>query len=139
MRAKHWGIWRVAILPSRLTRLTRKNEQTMVSDHKQDAAVQAYVETMSALLLKQEVCDAKPDEEAQRQALAHTATVLRSVDVAHRATLIRFMSQSGLMLLGIGTDLQTLNLSGADLGHLTLGKVRLSEANLSQAKLMSGD
>jgi hypothetical protein len=33
------------------------------------------------------------------------------------------LSQSGLVLLGIGADLQMLNLSGADLSHLTLGKV----------------
>ena len=139
MRAKHGWVWRVALLPSRLTRLTRPDEQAMASADEQDAAVQAYVETMSALFLKQEVREATLDEEAQHTALAHTATVLRSFDVAHRATLIRFLSQSGLVLLGIGTDLQTLNLSGADLGHLTLGKVRLSEANLSHAKLMSGD
>ena len=139
MRAKHGWMWRVAILPSRLTRLTCQNEQAMACDYEQDAEVQAYVETMSALFLKQEMRDARPDAEAHHRALAHTATVLRSVNVARRATLIRFLSQSGLVLLGIGTDLQTLNFAGADLSHLALGKVKLSEAKLSQAKLMSGD
>ena len=139
MGAKRCLMWGIAILPSWFTRLTRKNEQVMAPDDQQDAALQAYFEMMSELFLRQKLDDVKPGDDARHTALAHTATVLRSVDVARRATLIRFLSQSGLVLLGIGTDLQTLNLSGADLSHLTLGKVRLSEANLSHAKLMSGD
>jgi len=139
MGAKRCLMWGIAILPSWFTRLTRKNEQVMAPDDQQVAALQAYFEMMSELFLRQKLDDVKPGDDARHRALAHTATVLRSVDVARRATLIRFLSQSGLVLLGIGTDLQTLNLSGADLSHLTLGKVRLSEANLSHAKLMSGD
>lgn len=123
MRAKRCLKWDIAILPSWFTRLTRENEQVMAPDDQQDAVLQAYFEMMSELFLKQELGDVEPGDDAR-----HTATVLRSVDVARRATLIRFLSQSGLVLLGIGTDLQTLNLSGADLGHLALGKVRLLES-----------
>src|SRR3981081_1166752 len=112
MSAKRCLNWAIALLPSWFTWLTRKNEQATAPGNEQDAAVQVYVETMSALFLKQGSHEVKLDDEAQHSVLAYTVTVLRSVDVARRATLIRFLSQSGLMLLGIGTHLQTLNLSG---------------------------
>jgi hypothetical protein len=139
MRAKPYLLWAGSKISSWFTYLTHKNEQVMTPDNEQDSAVQAYRETMSALFLKQEVPEAKADEEARYRALAYTVTVLRSISVARRAILIEFLSQSGLLLLGIGTDLQALNLNGADLSHLNLGKVKLSEANLSHAKLMNGD
>jgi Pentapeptide repeats (8 copies) len=139
MRIKRCQWWGVSLITSWFTSVKRKNEPMMIPDNEQDAAVQAYVETMSALVLKQELPDTKPDEEARNRALARTAAVLRSVDVARRAMLIRFLSQSGLVALGIGADLQALNLIGSDLSHLNLGKVRLSEANLSHARLMSVD
>ena len=53
MRAIRLLLWGIALHPSWLTRLTPKNEQEMASDREQDAAVQAYVETMSTLILKQ--------------------------------------------------------------------------------------
>src|SRR5260370_787067 len=137
MKAKRCLMWGIAILPSWFTRLTRKNEQVMAPDDQQDAALQAYFEMMSELFLKQKLGDVKPGDDARHTALTHTATALQSFDVARRATLIRFLSQSGLVLLGIGTDLQTLNLSGADLSRARLVSTNLGYAILSRTKLIS--
>src|SRR6266480_1031850 len=91
-------------------------------DNQREAALQAYIDKISELLLHEHLSELlldKPlDEESPGDtqvviiALARTTTVLRILDQDRRGSLIRFLSQAGILTKCIEDELVGIDLSG---------------------------
>ena len=125
-------------------------------DNQCEKALQAYIDKMSELLLHEHLSellsrkhsdesDSPSDIQAVIIARARTATVLRVLDQGRRGSLIRFLSQAGILtkciedeLMGIdlsGTNLARINLSMTNLQFSIFNGVNLEGADLSGANL----
>ena len=126
-------------------------ERDLALDNQREAALQTYFDRMSELLL-----DKQLETNLQAMAIAHarTVTVLRMLDPARRASVLRFLGDVNLASRILNRDMRGLDLSGADLSsaHLkqamlilanftetNLKRVDLSEANLEKALLRSAN
>jgi uncharacterized protein YjbI with pentapeptide repeats len=115
-------------------------EQDIQEQRAQDAALQAYLDQMSVLLLDKNLRDSEEDSEARRLARARTLTVLGRLGPDRKRTVIRFLYESALMQEGNPTvDLATADLSNADLSLDVLSDADLSLVNLRGADLKTAD
>ncbi len=132
------GIW--------LSRVQKSTEQRITTDNQQAAALQAYIDKMSELLLHEKLLDSLIVDEVQSIARARTLAVLTQLNAHRKRGVILFLYESNLIKLGIknntivgGTsntiDLNGVDLTEANLSDLSLNKVNLSKANLSGANL----
>lgn len=126
-------------------------KQTKVSnaenkDNQRDAALQAYIDKMSELLLEKNLRGSSPGDEVRNIARARTLTVLRQLDSERKAYVLKFLYESHLIDKGgqivdlheadlSGAYLVYANLSGADLGGAYLSEADLSLANLKDTNL----
>jgi hypothetical protein len=116
-----------------------QTEHDIASDNQREAALQAYLDKMSELLLHEDLGKSSPPEDVATIAQARTATVLRTLDPIRRASLILFLSQSGILVICVeksvkgsfdsllnnenslaGIDLHGTNLAGANLDRINL-------------------
>src|SRR5215469_13401889 len=115
-------------------------------ENQREAALQAYIDHLSQLLLAQNLRHAREDEEVRTIARARTLTVLRRVDAERKGSVLQFLHESTLLgkegrivdVTGAdlsGADLSRADLSGADLSHANLSRADLSGADLSEAIL----
>ncbi len=113
-------------------------------DNQREAALQAYIDKISELLLHEHLSELlldKPLDESPGDtqvviiALARTTTVLRILDQGRRGSLIRFLSQAGILTKCIEDELVGIDLSGANLTRVNLDKINLEKANLQGANL----
>lgn len=131
----------------------------------QDAALQAYLDQMTQLLLHEDLRSSQPDAEVRSVARARTLTVLRVLDGVRKATLLQFLYEAHLIggftielafeasrLRGLNVrevddefkvavivNLQGADLSGAELSSARLFGACLSGADLSGANLSWAD
>ena len=109
-----------------------QSERDNTIDSQREATLQAYLDRMSELLQTHTL-------ESERNVLliaqARTEAVLRTLDSARIASLLRFLSRAGLINLKIGNDLRGFDLSGVDLNGINLENVYLQRTNLSSAEL----
>jgi uncharacterized protein YjbI with pentapeptide repeats len=132
-----------------------KSGREIEEQRAQDAALQAYLDQMSTLMLDtdQDLRNSDADSEVQTLARARTATVIQRLDADRNRNVIRFLNeanltgisgQSSISLLAEadlqgahleGVDLSTIDLNGAILGGAQLSEANLSNANLSLASL----
>ena len=111
-------------------------ERNIEEQRAQDAALQAYLDQMSVLLLEKNLRDSKEDSEVRRLARARTLTVLGTLSPDRKGSVVRFLYESALIHKGNPiVDLGTADLSNADLSLFDLSDVDLSDANLSDANL----
>jgi len=120
--------------------------------------LQAYIDKVSELLLHERLGEPLPPQEVITIAQARTATVLRILDPIRRASIIQFLSQSGILALCVeksakgsfdlqlnnenslkGIELQGTNLNGVNLSMLYLGEANLQKTSLKQANLQRTD
>jgi uncharacterized protein YjbI with pentapeptide repeats len=121
----------------------REREEQLASERAQDAAVQAYLDQLTQLLVTerdQDLLRMQVDDEVRQVIQARSVPLLRSVTADRRWSLIQFLSLMGLL----GKDQPVVSLAGADLrgvdGHRApLRCVHLQEANLSAADLSEAD
>jgi uncharacterized protein YjbI with pentapeptide repeats len=126
------------------------DRQRAVEEHRaRDTALQAYLDQMSTLLLKEDLSD----DNVRILLRARTLTVLGSLDPNRKAQVMHFLEEAELVqqvderdraisLAGAdlsGADLSDSNLSGADLFNANLRDSDLSDANLSEADLRGVD
>jgi uncharacterized protein YjbI with pentapeptide repeats len=102
-----------------------------MKENQRKAALQAYIEKMSTLLLAQNVRDSSEDEEVRKIARVWTLTVLRRLDAERKGNVLRFLHESGL----VDKDKRIIDLSGADLRLAHLFNADLSGADLSRASV----
>jgi uncharacterized protein YjbI with pentapeptide repeats len=118
----------------------------------QDAALQAYLDQMGTLLLKEDLRTSADDSEVRTLARARTATVIQRLDADGNRNVIRFLDEAGLTKVGqsspgllAGVDLQGAHLGGVDLDGTDLSilyadrlddrNTNLSDADLNDANL----
>ena len=110
-------------------------------ENQREAALQAYLDHLSQLLLAQNLRHSREDEEVRTIARARTLTVLRRLDAERKGSVLQFLHESTLLgkegrILDVtGADLSRAHLSRADLSGADLSHVDLSRANLSGADL----
>jgi hypothetical protein len=113
-------------------------------DNQREAALQAYIDKISELLLHEDLSKLLLDEPLDEKllnpqvviiALARTTTVLRILDQGRRGSLVRFLSQAEILTKCIKDELVGIDLSGADLTKVNLDKTNLEKAILQGAIL----
>jgi uncharacterized protein YjbI with pentapeptide repeats len=121
-----------------------KNEQGIASDNQQQAALQAYFDKMSELLLHEHLGESPPPNEAVVIARARTATVLRILNPSRCASIIQFMSQVGILRLCVENSAKSsfdwplkneYSLAGIELPETNFNRVDLSMIHLEGANL----
>ena len=127
----------------------RVDEQQKIElDRSRDAALQTYLDRVSALLRTEWHESGEGFLEANI-IRAQTLTVLRQLDGRRNVLLFRFLRESGLLVNGAvvilraadlgGTDLSGVNLTEADLSGAYLHKANLRWADLAGADLSGAD
>jgi uncharacterized protein YjbI with pentapeptide repeats len=139
-----------------LNRAAREREHKTELDRSRQAALQTYLDRVSALLRDRWRESGKGFLEANI-IRAQTLTILRQLDGERKGLLLQFLYESGLVgtlnqegerqealvdLSGAnlsGADLSKADLRGADLRGVDLGKADLNRANLYKAYLRGAD
>src|SRR5215204_5833137 len=71
-------------------------ERALAEQRAQDEALQAYLNQMSQLMLERKLLEAEQGDPVYTLAQARTSTVILRLDAEHNASVIRFLSDSGL-------------------------------------------
>src|SRR5215203_4537748 len=75
---------------------TEMHQQRLAEQRAQDEALQAYLNQMSQLMLERKLLEAEQGDPVYTLAQARTSTVILRLDAEHNASVIRFLSDSGL-------------------------------------------
>jgi nucleoside phosphorylase len=113
-------------------------ERMMAADSQDEATFQAYLDSMSNLLLDQGLRTSAADAEVRKIARARSLAVLNRIDQDRKRNVIQFLYESGLITNDVGgsiVDLRDANLEGVDLSGMNLSKANLSGVSLYGACL----
>jgi uncharacterized protein YjbI with pentapeptide repeats len=127
------------------TKQRAKTERETTEDNQREAALQAYIDKMSELLLERQLRESKPEDEVRTIGRVQTLTVLRRLDAERKGNVLKFLKESSLIdcnkcIVDLRyAVLSGANLSGADLRETNLSEADLDEANLSEAYLTGSD
>src|SRR5215211_400081 len=116
----------------------QNNQQQAIEEQRaQAAALQAYFDQMSSLMLDKKLRDSDPESEVRTLAQARTASVITRLDAEDNRTLTQFLDQANL--LGPEEDSISIPentiLEGADLERASLYNANLESAVLRDANL----
>lgn len=114
------------------TQLRDQTEREIALDNQREAALQAYFDRMSELILDKDFNIQAVNSYVQSVVQARTLTVLRRLDTDRKASVLQFLSESELIHL---IDLNRIDLSGANLNGVNLKEAKLVEANLERVEL----
>jgi hypothetical protein len=132
------GLWFSAQQVAHQQKITAKSAESdrlLEEQRAQDAALQAYLDQMSQLMLEGDLRGSKQDNEVRTLARARTLTVLTRLDSRRKGSVVQFLNEASLIKKAHPVvSLSAVRLRGADLSHLDL-----LEANLSGAKLFKAD
>ena len=110
-----------------------------VSDQ-EEAALQAYLDRMSDLLLTKGLREAQPGNHVREVARAWTLTALQRVGKNRKGVVLQFLHKACLIYKGeVIIDLSGADLRWADLRHSKLNRADLSGVDLSAADLRNSD
>ena len=124
------GLWFTAQQDARQQQIANQraaSDRQIEEQRAQDAALQAYLDQMSTLLLEKDLRDSEAGSEVRTLARARTLTVLRRLDGARKGSVMQFLAESGL----INKDRSVLDLTGADMHEAILNDADLSGTELS--------
>src|SRR5215216_6222550 len=111
-------------------------EQDIEDQRAQDAALQAYLDQMTELILEKNLRDSKEESEVRTLARARTLTVLGRLGPDRKRSVVQFLYESYLIRKGnLIIDLEKANLSEANLSYAKLFEADLRAAKLSDANL----
>ncbi len=114
------------------TKQREKTEHEIAEDNQREAALQAYIDKMSELLLEKKLRESADDDEVRKIARVRTLTVLPRLDANRKASVLLFLYESSL----IDKDKCIIDLSGANLSLADLSGSDISGANLSETNLI---
>jgi Pentapeptide repeats (8 copies) len=123
------------------TQLRDQTEREIASDNQREAALQAYIDKMSELLLEKKLRESAEDDEVRKIARVSTLTVLPRLDNERKRSILQFLYESSLLDRGeqivdlAGAIFVGANLKEADLLLADLREANLREANLTKATL----
>lgn len=115
-------------------RSLKQREQASLQDQHREESLQIYFDRMTELIVDRSLLD--PDDEIMAVARARTLTVIRRLDAARTADLMRFLCESGLINV---IDLSDAALRGIDLQRARLRGATLRNADLTGADLHAAD
>jgi len=119
-----------------------EQDQQIALDKQHEDLLQAYLDRISELLLKESL-RTSPSEEVRNVARVRTITVLTQLNARRIGFVLAFLREAGLMSTTPNSsvvslkdaDLHAVDWSQADLQEVNLSEANLSEANLSEAIL----
>lgn len=138
-----WDWLQLLIIPSVLAGaallFNAQSTQTQLeitTDNQREAALQAYIDKMSELLLDGKLRTSEVGSEIRSVARTRTLSTLRQLDNERKRQVLQFLQESQL-ISGTDTiiDLRNSNLQGADLAMTSLNWANLQGANLQGANL----
>jgi hypothetical protein len=123
-----------------------EQDQQIALDKQREDLLQAYLDRMSELLLKESL-RTSPSEEVRNVARVRTIAVLNQLDARRVYYVFAFLSEAGLtsttsndnVVSLIGADFHNVNWSQAHLFRANLSKAFLVYANLSKAQFFQAD
>jgi hypothetical protein len=110
-------------------------EREIALDKQREDALQAYIDSMSALLLEKKLRESGENDEVRTIARVRTLTVLPRLDGRREARVLQFLYESGL----IDKDKLVVDLTGANLSGAELYGADLHGANLYRTGLFAAD
>ena len=116
-----------------------QTEREIATDNQRAAALQAYIDSMSELLLHEKLRESQPKDEVSQIARVRTLTVLPRLDPKRKGSVLLFLAESGLIGKHPIIDLYRADLSRVQLYKPWLNEVNLYETNLSEADLYDAD
>lgn len=127
----------------------RAESQARIEEQRaQDAALQAYLDQMSHLLLEKDLRSAQEDSEVRTLARARTLTVLGTLEPERKREVMLFLIEAELVqgaeeqepIIGLnGANLYRAILAGTDLRGADLRGAILAGASLREADLFGAD
>jgi uncharacterized protein YjbI with pentapeptide repeats len=121
-----------------------ETEHEIAQDNQREVALQAYIDKMSALLIKEHLgCElsstkgklTQTEEEVRKIAGVRTLTTLEQLDGKRKRIVLEFLYESSL----INNDNKIIDLNGVNLMGVDHSKGNLIEADLSFANLSEAD
>jgi uncharacterized protein YjbI with pentapeptide repeats len=113
-----------------------QNDLRIQEKRAQDAALQAYLDKMSTLLLEHDLQSKEPTDKESTLAQAYTATLLDVAGPQHKGRVLLFLYRSNLVTKGQRkVDLAQTDLTEADLGSAYLWNADLSHVNFDGTRL----
>jgi uncharacterized protein YjbI with pentapeptide repeats len=136
------GLWFAAQQDAHQQKIEAKRAESdrhIEEQRAQDAALQAYLDQMSQLMLERDLRSSKEDDEVRILARARTRTVLARLNSRRKGSVVRFLYEADLINKKHPVvSLYDVRLSGADLSGDELSGADLSGADLSGADLSGG-
>ena len=140
----------LAVIAFWLNQSQKEREQQISSDNLHETELQAYLESMSKLLLEKRLREKDPDSDERLIARANTLRAFRKLDNKRKKYVLDFLNEAELIaydtksddqpiVLLSGANLEGLDLSGADLTGLDLRAVSLTQVNLKDALLVDAN
>jgi uncharacterized protein YjbI with pentapeptide repeats len=137
------GLWFSAQQDAHQQQIEEKraqSERQIEEQRAQDAALQAYLDQMSQLMLNGNLRDSEEDSEVRTLARARTQTVLGRLDGRRKGSVVQFLYEADLINKEhTVVSLSDVRLHGAELGHLDVSAADLSGAILRSANMSGAD
>ena len=128
----------VAVAAAWLTSQQSATQTQIAEQRAQDAALQAYLDQMSSLLLGKDL-RASEESEVRTLARARTLTVLGRLDPSHKTEVLRFLMEASLVQVEKCCKEPVIDLNRAALSDLNFQYARLDRAHLNSADLSSAN
>jgi len=128
------GLFLLHRLPRETARWRAAVDLEIAGGNQQESALQAYIDRMSELLVKEKLSRFSGDE-VRNVARLRTLTLLRGLDPKRKSRVFLFLKESGLIEREAVIDLCGADLRGVTVPFSNLNRVNLGEADLSGADL----
>jgi uncharacterized protein YjbI with pentapeptide repeats len=112
-----------------------ETEREIALDNQRETALQAYLNSMSELLLHENLRNSEAVDKVRDIARVRALTTLPRLDLKRKGSVLLFLAESGL----ISIDDPIINLYRADLSRVQLYKPWLEEVNLQETNLSEAD
>lgn len=123
-----------------------EQDQQIALDKQREGLLQAYLDRISELLLKEKLRSSAVDAEVRNVARVRTITILFQLDARRIEYIFAFLREARLMSATSDSiislkqaNLSTINFSQAHIGQADLSKANLNKANLRGAALSDAD
>jgi hypothetical protein len=128
----------------------REEDRAIADERRHQATLEAYLDRMTELLLKEGLRESQEDDEVRSIARTRTLAVLRSLDGKRKGHVIQFLYESGLIgpkpaVVWLaradlhGTELERVTLIDADLGGTDLHRANMRGALLCKSCFIEAD
>jgi len=108
-------------------------DRRLAEDKNRELILQAYLDHMTDLLLKEGLRESRKEDEIRSIARAKTITVLRILDPVRKGILLQFLREAGLIENEPIVNIKWADLSRADLRKANLVNAFLRNTNLDEA------